>query len=142
MQRITRNPRNSASQFYLPSHFIALTAKYSIIRILFMIPIYSVVAWLSIHSYRKSVYFEVLGDCYEAFTISAFFSLLCYYIAPDLHTQKEYFRGVKPKPWIWLHHLGRCWGEKRYWRTPRSGLTWFNVGGHSLMRKLRELMFS
>lgn len=101
----------------------------SIIRILWMIPIYSVVAWLSIYFYRKSVYFGVLGDCYEAFTIAAFFSLLCYYIAPDLHMQKDYFRAIKPKSWVWpLTWLARCCGgERGCWRTPRSGLTWFNV---------------
>lgn len=90
-----------------------------------MIPVYSVVAWLGIYFYRKSVYFEVLGDCYESFTIAAFFSLMCYYIAPDLHVQKEYFRGVKPKPWVWpITWINK---KKVHFRTPRSGLTWFNV---------------
>lgn len=94
-----------------------------------MVPIYSIVAWLCIYFYRKNVYFQVLGDCYEAFTISAFFALLCHYIAPDLHMQKEYFRGIKPKPWLWpLTWLAKCCGGDRgCWRTPRSGLTWFNV---------------
>ncbi|KAE8354281.1 organic solute transporter Ostalpha-domain-containing protein [Aspergillus coremiiformis] len=94
-----------------------------------MVPVYSLVAWLSIFFYRKSVYFSVIGDCYEAFTISAFFALLCHYIAPDLRTQKEYFRGIEPKPWIWpLTWLQRCCGGQRgLWRTPRSGLTWFNI---------------
>jgi hypothetical protein len=106
-----------------------LVPAYSIIRILFMVPVYSLVAWLSIFFYHDSVYFEVIGDCYEAFCISAFFSLMCHYIAPDLHSQKDYFRGIQPKAWLWpLTWFARCCGGDRgIWRNPRSGLTWFNV---------------
>lgn len=95
-----------------------------------MVPIYSLVAWLSILFYKNSVYYSLIGDCYEAFTISAFFALLCHYIAPDLHSQKEYFRGINPKPWIWPVNWFKkcCGGDHGIWRTPRSGLTWFNVG--------------
>ncbi|BDD62117.1 hypothetical protein MAP00_007108 [Monascus purpureus] len=111
------------------THYSKPSEQRYIIRILWMIPIYSVVAWLSIYFYRKSVYFGVLGNCYEAFTIAAFFSLLCYYLAPDLHMQKDYFRAIKPKTWVWpLTWLARCCGgERGCWRTPRSGLTWFNI---------------
>ncbi|KAL4788094.1 organic solute transporter Ostalpha-domain-containing protein [Aspergillus varians] len=99
------------------------------IRILLMIPIYALVAWISTYYYKNAVYFDVLGDCYEAFTISAFFALLCHYIAPDLHTQKEYFRGIQPRNWVWpLNWMQKCFGGKDgIWRVPRSGLTWFNI---------------
>jgi hypothetical protein len=95
-----------------------------------MIPIYALVSWLSTYYYKHAVYYSVLGDCYEAFTISAFFALLCHYIAPDLHSQKDYFRGIQPKNWVWpLTWLQKCSGGKNgIWRVPRSGLTWFNVG--------------
>ncbi|KAK6812858.1 Organic solute transporter Ostalpha [Aspergillus parasiticus SU-1] len=111
------------------THYSKPIEQRHIIRILLMVPVYSLVAWLSIYFYQKSVYFSVIGDCYEAFTISAFFALLCHYIAPDLRSQKEYFRGIDPKPWVWpLTWLKRCCGgERGIWRTPRSGLTWFNV---------------
>jgi hypothetical protein len=94
-----------------------------------MIPIYGLVAWLSAFFYHNAVYYELIGNCYEAFTIAAFFALLCHYIAPDLHSQKEYFRGIAPKQWIWpIPWLQKCCGgEKGVWRVPRSGLTWFNV---------------
>ncbi|KAL1851178.1 hypothetical protein Plec18170_006502 [Paecilomyces lecythidis] len=110
------------------THYSKPREQRHIIRILLMIPIYSTVAFLSFLYYREAVYFEVLGDCYEAFTISAFFTLLCHYIAPDLHSQKEYFRGIRPKPWLWpMNWLQKVWGgENGIWRTPRSGLTWFN----------------
>lgn len=94
-----------------------------------MIPIYSLVAWLSTYFYKNAVYYELIGNSYEAFTIAAFFALLCHYIAPDLHSQKEYFRGITPKQWLWpIPWLQKCCGgEKGMWRVPRSGLTWFNV---------------
>jgi hypothetical protein len=101
-----------------------------IIRILFMIPVYAAVSLLSFYYYRHSVYFEVIRDCYEAFAIASFFSLMCAYLAPDLHQQKIYFRTIKPKKWVWpMGYLQKITGgaEKGWLRNPRSGLTWFNV---------------
>ncbi|KAL4737505.1 organic solute transporter Ostalpha-domain-containing protein [Aspergillus similis] len=119
--------------FYLimrhATHYSKPIEQRHIIRILLMIPIYALVSWLSTYYYKHAVYYSVLGDCYEAFTISAFFALLCHYIAPDLHSQKDYFRGIQPKNWVWpLTWLQKCSGGKNgIWRVPRSGLTWFNV---------------
>src|SRR5690242_8306980 len=107
--------------------------KCSIIRILVMIPIYAVVSFLSYLYYKKAIYFEVLRDCYEAFAIASFFTLMCHYIAPNLHDQKEYFRNVEPKNWVWpITWMQKCTGgEQKGWlRKPRSGLTWFNVRTH------------
>ncbi|KAL7627577.1 hypothetical protein AAE478_001770 [Parahypoxylon ruwenzoriense] len=101
-----------------------------IIRILFMIPIYATSAFLCIYYYWHAVYFQVLSDCYEAFAIASFFALMCHYIAPDLHDQKDYFRNMRPiKPWVWpLDWFAKCCGgERGPWRTPQSGLTWFNI---------------
>ena len=96
-----------------------------------MIPVYSVVSFLSYLFYLKAVYFEVLRDCYEAFAIASFFTLLCHYVAPDLHEQKEYFRRMQPiQNWFWgVFGLQKCTGgqNKGPFRKPRSGLTWFNV---------------
>ena len=103
---------------------------HSIIRVLFMIPIYASVSFVSYYFYQHAVYFEVIRDCYEAFAIASFFSLLCYYIAPDLHSQKDYFRSLAPRNWVlpinWFQRC--CGGLDGIWRIPRSGLTWFNVG--------------
>ena len=98
-----------------------------------MIPIYAVVSFLSYLYYKKAIYFEVLRDCYEAFAIASFFTLMCHYIAPSLHEQKEYFRNVEPKNWVWpIPWMQKCsGGEGKGWlRKPRSGLTWFNVRIH------------
>lgn len=101
-----------------------------IIRILFMIPIYAVSAFLCIWYYWHAVYFQVLSDCYEAFAISSFFGLMCHYIAPDLHDQKVYFRNMTPiQGWVWpiTWFAKCCGGDRGPWRTPKSGLTWFNI---------------
>ncbi|KAI5868547.1 DUF300-domain-containing protein [Durotheca rogersii] len=101
-----------------------------IIRILFMIPVYATSAFLCIYYYWHAIYFQVLSECYEAFAIASFFALMCHYIAPDLHDQKNYFRHMRPiKPWVWpINWFAKCCGAQRGpWRTPQSGLTWFNI---------------
>ena len=91
-----------------------------------MVPIYSIVSFLSYLFYRHAVYFEVIRDCYEAFAIASFFALVCSYIAPNLHDQKDFFRRLPPRAWIWpVQWFKRCCGSLT--RTPRSGLTQFNV---------------
>jgi Organic solute transporter Ostalpha len=111
------------------THYLKPWEQKHIIRILLMVPVYAIVSFVSYYNYTHSVYFEVLGDCYEAFAIASFFSLLCHYLAADLHEQKNYFRGIRPRPWVWpMGLIQKCWGgEHGIWRTPRSGLTWFNV---------------
>ncbi|KAK1708329.1 uncharacterized protein CLUP02_17643 [Colletotrichum lupini] len=101
-----------------------------IIRILFMVPVYAASSFLQLWYYWHAVYFQLMSDCYEAFAIASFFSLMCHYLAPDVHTQKDYFRNLYPiKPWVWpLDWFAKCCGGQRGpWRTPKSGLTWFNV---------------
>lgn len=102
----------------------------SIIRILFMVPVYAVSSYMQLEWYRHATYFSVISDCYEAFAIASFFGLLCHYCAPDLHSQKEFFRNMRPiAPWVlpvnWFAKC--CGGQRGPWRTPKSGLTWFNI---------------
>ncbi|OTB03367.1 hypothetical protein M426DRAFT_60654 [Hypoxylon sp. CI-4A] len=121
------------SSFYLMSkHALNYTKpreQRHIIRILFMTPVYATSSFLCIWYYWHAVYFQVISDCYEAFAISSFFALLCHYVAPDLHEQKEFFREMRPiKPWVWpINWLAKCGGQRGPWRTPQSGLTWFNI---------------
>lgn len=96
-----------------------------------MVPIYSIASFLSFIYYWHSIYFDVLSNCYEAFAIASFFALLCNYVAPNLHEQKNYFRNLRNiLPWVMpLNWFNKCTGgpQKGPFRTPRSGLTWFNV---------------
>lgn len=101
-----------------------------IIRILMMIPIYAVISFLSEYFYTHAVYWQVIRDCYEAFAIASFFTLLCHYIAPTLHEQKNYFRTTTPVNWFWgVFGLQLCTGGQNRgpFRKPKSGLTWFNI---------------
>ncbi|KAK3390273.1 putative DUF300 domain protein [Podospora didyma] len=112
------------------THYTVPHEQKHIMRILFMVPVYATSSFLSLRFYWHAIYFQVLSDCYEAFAISAFFSLMCHYIRPSLHEQKEYFRDLHPiTPWVWpLNWFSKCCGgERGPWRTPRSGLTWFNI---------------
>lgn len=112
------------------THYVKPGEQKQIIRIVFMVPVYAVVSFLSYLYWRQAVYFEVLRDCYEAFAISSFFALMCNYIAPSLHDQKDYFRTIQPKNWfLAFFGLQKCTGgeNKGPLRKPRSGLTWFNV---------------
>jgi hypothetical protein len=95
-----------------------MAEPHSIIRILAMIPIYSIISFFSLLFYQKGVYLELLRNCYEAYVIASFFTLMCHYVAPNLHEQKEYFRNVQPKPWVF---------PLEWIKPPRSRLTWFNI---------------
>ncbi|CAK7199739.1 hypothetical protein SEUCBS139899_002422 [Sporothrix eucalyptigena] len=111
-------------------HYTKPNEQRHIIRILFMVPIYAAASFLSIRFYWHSIYFQVISDCYEAFAISSFFALLCSYIRPELHDQKNFFRDLRGiKEWVfpitWFKKC--CGGERGPWRTPVSGLTWFNI---------------
>ncbi|EAA33391.1 hypothetical protein GE21DRAFT_6478 [Neurospora crassa] len=124
-----------AMSFYLimrhATNYTVPNEQKQIMRILFMVPIYACSSFLSLRYYYHAIYFQVISDCYEAFAISSFFSLMCHYIAPDLHSQKDYFREMQPiKDWVFpLNWMAKCCGGQRKgpWRTPRSGLTWFNI---------------
>jgi hypothetical protein len=83
-----------------------------------MVPIYAITSFLSLVFYQKTVYLHLLRNCYEAYVVASFFTLLCHYVAPNLHDQKEYFRNVQPK--LWIFPFTRV-------KPPRSGLTWFNL---------------
>jgi hypothetical protein len=129
MQTTTPSPMSKDSTFHPFQTALPLLTLKSIIRILFMVPIYAAASFLSFWFYWHAIYFQVLSDCYEAFAIASFFALLCHYIAPNLHEQKQYFRSIQPKQWVlpvsWWAKC--CGGQRGIWRTPRSGLTWFNI---------------
>lgn len=136
MRSTTRNQPSKESSFWPVCSKLAvqnsgeLTQDRSIIRILLMVPIYAASNFLQMKFYHHAVYYSVISDCYEAFAISSFFALMCQYIAPDLHSQKQFFRQLQPiRPWVlplnWFKKC--CGGERGCWRTPQSGLTWFNI---------------
>eukprot|EP01113_Clastostelium_recurvatum_P015403 TRINITY_DN1857_c0_g1_i4.p1 TRINITY_DN1857_c0_g1~~TRINITY_DN1857_c0_g1_i4.p1 ORF type:complete len:382 (-),score=57.21 TRINITY_DN1857_c0_g1_i4:38-1183(-) len=66
-----------------------------IVRILFMVPIYSVASWLSLRYYWLSVFFDLVRDCYEAVVVYSLFLLMVEYMG-GYETAKDTF-GEKAK---------------------------------------------
>ena len=64
-------------------HFVDAVAQRAIIRILLMVPFYATVSWLAILLGDYALYFKLVRDCYEAYVLYQFFSLIVYY------TEKE-----------------------------------------------------
>jgi hypothetical protein len=94
------------------------------IRVLWMVPIYSVQSWLALRFHKERIYLVAARECYEAYVLYAFFGLCIGYlggkrslaarlrlrasaaIAGDSNSGKEY-----------LPHLPPCsWCCRRGWR--------------------------
>jgi len=75
-----------------------------IVRLMLMVPIYSTDSWLSLRFRQASVYLDVARDCYEAYALYCFFSLLVAYIESEdepgsvirIYSSKEPYRPVFP----------------------------------------------
>jgi len=89
-----------------------------VVRILLMVPIYSIDSWLSFRFYWLSVYFDLFRDCYEAIVIYEFYVLLVEYTG-GYQSTKEAFQ---KRPPFKLVAPMCCWEV-----TPRRGLLrWLN----------------
>ncbi|KAJ2162353.1 hypothetical protein GGF46_000717 [Coemansia sp. RSA 552] len=69
-----------------------------IVRIILMIPVYSIISFLSYRFYREAPYYTAVRDCYEAFSIAAFYMLMLQYIGDSSAEQKHRMldkRGLK-----------------------------------------------
>ncbi|KAK1624615.1 organic solute transporter Ostalpha-domain-containing protein, partial [Colletotrichum phormii] len=98
-----------------------------IIRILLMVPVYSIACTLSIIFYKKQVYIGSVYEFYESLVIASFFLLLCQLLHPDLNTLRRVFNLVEPKKWLnptrfFVKHVGR---NKK--GQTEDGLKWFNI---------------
>jgi len=63
-----------------------------IVRILFMVPIYSIVSFASYLFWNHSTPLLLLRDCYESTVLTSFFYLLLMYLSHDVEEQKAIFR--------------------------------------------------
>lgn len=85
-----------------------------IIRVLFIVPIYSICSWLSLFWFGKSddyyVYFNAVRDCYEAFVIYSFLSL-CYdgYLGGENNIANE----IQGKPMHTSYMMCNCCCKER-----------------------------
>ncbi|KAG0095335.1 hypothetical protein BGZ93_006036 [Podila epicladia] len=54
-----------------------------------MIPVYSIISFLSYRFYKEAIYYETIRDCYEAFVLYSFFILLLTYLGDDNMSQRS-----------------------------------------------------
>ncbi len=50
-----------------------------IVRILVIVPMYSILSWLSLALVQQAIYFDTVRDCYEAFVVYSFLQLILAY---------------------------------------------------------------
>lgn len=67
------------SHWYMPS-----VQKY-VVRIIWMIPLYSVESWLSLRFRRTAVAIEILRECYEAYALYSFLYFLIALLGDEQH---------------------------------------------------------
>eukprot|EP01102_Stenamoeba_stenopodia_P009243 TRINITY_DN2723_c0_g1_i1.p1 TRINITY_DN2723_c0_g1~~TRINITY_DN2723_c0_g1_i1.p1 ORF type:complete len:590 (+),score=132.71 TRINITY_DN2723_c0_g1_i1:191-1960(+) len=71
-----------------------------IVRLLLMVPIYSIDSWLSLLMPDKQLYFDTIRDCYEAYVIYMFFVLLVRFLEGEANLLRYLEeRPSIPHPW-------------------------------------------
>ncbi|XP_065826408.1 transmembrane protein 184B-like [Oscarella lobularis] len=75
-----------------------------ILRILFIVPIYSFASWLSLVFYQNYIYFDTVRDCYEAFVIYSFLSLCYEYLGGEMRI----IEAIGGKPVVRSWWAGTC----------------------------------
>jgi len=76
-------------------HYLQPDLQRYVVRILLMVPIYSIDSWFSFRLHWWGVYFDTIRDCYEAFVIYNFFSLLVNMLGGYEKT-KDLFQHYRP----------------------------------------------
>mmetsp|Transcript_15592 Transcript_15592/g.20566 ORF Transcript_15592/g.20566 Transcript_15592/m.20566 type:complete len:455 (+) Transcript_15592:69-1433(+) len=105
---------NHLSNWYMPQ-----VQRY-VVRILWMVPVYSVESWLSLRFKDLALYFETLRDCYEAYVMYSFVYFLFYLLGDEANLVealkvKDPKLGVHPCPFNWCcspWKMGREFLEK------------------------------
>lgn len=70
-------------------HWANPVAQTYIVRILLMVPVYSVASWFSLLFVRQTIYFNLVRDCYESFVLYQFLSLLIHYFEVNMGNEVE-----------------------------------------------------
>jgi hypothetical protein len=101
-----------------------------IIRILWMVPIYSISSWLAMKFHEKAVLFETIRDCYEAYVLYSFLQFLIQVLGGEealvcLLKDKSPTRGVHMwglqwccEPWVMGQPVMRRDGDRVQWESP------------------------
>lgn len=92
---------NHLTHWYMPD-----CQKY-VVRILWMVPLYSVQSWLSLRYHQFSLYIDTLRDLYEAFVIQSFL----YYLVEILGGEDVLSRALSEKGETRHGEHGKCLGK-------------------------------
>ncbi|CAN9237650.1 unnamed protein product [Alternaria alternata] len=98
-----------------------------IIRIVLMVPIYTICCTLSIPFYESSVYLGAIYEFYESLVIASFFLLLCRYLHTDLHSVRQLFSIVEPQPWVLPVRMFRKYVLRRKTTNTPNGSKYFSI---------------
>lgn len=78
-------------------HFHKPYLQKYIIRIIWMIPIYSINAWLALKFSSLTIYFDTIRECYEAFVIYSFMKFLTNYLYREIEYKENNAIECKPR---------------------------------------------
>ena len=82
------------------THYNAPHIQRYVVRIIWMVPIYSVESWLALRFKSASIYIETIRECYEAYVIFCFF----YFLIAVLGDEQPLIMKLKQKPLDYGHH--------------------------------------
>ncbi|PTD06168.1 Transmembrane protein 184C [Fusarium culmorum] len=107
-------------------NFTKPSQQSQVIRILFMVPVYSIACVCSIIFYRQHIYIAATYEFYESLVIAAFFLLLCQFVHVNLATFQTGLVELQPKPWIPpIRLVAYCFGNRT--GKASNGQRWFNA---------------
>lgn len=76
------------------THYNAPNIQKYVVRIVWMIPIYSIESWLALRFTSAAIYIETIRECYEAYVIFCFF----YFLITVLGDEQQLILKLKQKP--------------------------------------------
>jgi hypothetical protein len=65
-------------------HWIDPIGQTYIVRILLMVPVYTIASWFSLLFAAETIYFNLVRDCYESFVLYQFLLLLIHYFEKEM----------------------------------------------------------
>lgn len=74
---------------HLNNYTDAVAQRY-VIRIMWMVPIYSLTSWLALTFYGMAIYLDVVRECYEAYVIYSFTFYLIHVVGKNYEEGQEF----------------------------------------------------
>lgn len=114
-----------------------------IVRILLMIPVYSIISFLSYIYYPWAMVYNTISTSYEAFALYSFFLLLRTYLDPNVQELKHDLQYRTITYWVWplSYDCVKRWCKL----SPMNGLTWywimlFGISQYAILRPLCSIL--